>query len=168
MAILNIRKMRMDHFRMGCVIPKIVSFYSKKVCFFTNINVATERGDFFRKNFFPPVSVSFPEKNFLRRNYLFSSHKSLFPRHLRFIRGRIRIMDIRQNSLESYINYEELKIREISSFSNEVVVNEDSDNEKLPDGKIWKIFIEENCFVKMTYFTRSDILDCLEKWKNLE
>ena len=68
-------------------------------------------------------------------------------------------MDINLNQLQAYIDSEESKIREIENFSNEMLPNDDSDEEKAPEGKIWKAFADENSFLKMTHFTRFDIID---------
>ena len=68
-------------------------------------------------------------------------------------------MDINLNNLQAYIDSEESKIREIENFSIEVLPNDDSDDEKAPEGKICKIFTDENCFLKMTNFTSLKIID---------
>ena len=55
-------------------------------------------------------------------------------------------MAIKFNHLQAYVDSEESQIREIENFSNEVFLNEDSNDEKEPEGKIWKSFVQENCF----------------------
>ena len=63
------------------------------------------------------------------------------------------------NRLQTYIDFEESHIRQIEIFSNEVFLNEDSNDEKEPEGTICKSFVQENCFLKMTHFTRLNIVD---------
>ena len=68
-------------------------------------------------------------------------------------------MDINLGCLQAYIRDEESQIREICNFSNDAALNEESDEEKEPEGKIWKTFLDQNCFLQMTHFTSVDILD---------
>ena len=72
-------------------------------------------------------------------------------------------MAINLNRLQAYVDSEESEIREIENFSNKVFLNEDSNDEKEPEGKIWKSFVQENYFLKMTHFTRLDIVDLFQE-----
>ena len=65
--------------------------------------------------------------------------------------------DINIHLLNYIVNEEEVKVREISVHTTHLSDDNSSDIE--PEGKIWTRFYEENCFARMTHFTRTEILD---------